>query len=362
MSFDAIGSVAGKATEQPVMDGGVIPEVSKPDVTPAPAPEAQKVGQTRSSTPAPAAQGQVSSPDKVQNPDGTPNPAYNPNFKFKVMDKEYEIDEFVRSAIKDQETEKKIKEIYEKAYGLDALKPRFQQLRETHKTVSSEVESYKKSIGDLRETYKRGDLDSFFQMLNVPQEKILQWVLDKANYEQLPPDQRQILDAKRAAENQAYALQKENMSLQEQREEIMLQARAQSLQVALEKPDVSEFAKSFEERAGKPGAFLEEIIAHGERAFYASNGKVDLTPEQAIKEVMDRWAPFVSPQPKQPSIIPANPGQVGAAPQTPKQAPAAPKATTIPNVSGRQTAAVSRAKPRSLDDLKKLYREKAGLA
>jgi predicted nucleic acid-binding Zn-ribbon protein len=346
--FEAHGAVEGKPTTQPTLDGGSIPEVNKPVSS---APEAPK--------PAPQ-MGQSTLASSAQAPEAEAPAPYTPNFKFKVMDKEHEIDEFVRAAIKDADTEKKIKEIYEKAYGLDVLKPRYQGLREKYQTSTQEVESFKKSIGELREHYQRGDLDSFFQTLNVPQEKILQWVLDKANYEQLPPDQRQILDAKRAAEQQAYSLGKEKQQLMQQHEEVLLQARAQSLQVALERPDVSEFAKSFEERAGKPGSFVEEIIAHGERTYYASQGKIDLTPEQAIKEVMDRWAPFVSQQPMQPPIIPANPGP-GAAPQAQRAAPAAPKATTIPNVSGRQTTAVSKAKPKSIDDLKKLYREKAGL-
>lgn len=349
MSFEAHGSVSGSPTEQPIMEGGVIPEVEKPAPTPAPEPPKQKVGEPRPAQPAAAAP--------------TPEvPAYAPNFKFKVMDKEHEIDEFVRAAIKDADSEKKIKEIYEKAYGLDVVKPRFAKSQEELKTTRGENENYKKSIDELRDHYKRDDMDSFFKALNVPEEKILRWVLNKANYEQLPPDQRQIMDAKRAAEQQAYTLQKENKSLQQQREEIELQARAQTLQIALEKPDISEFVKNFEAKAGKPGAFLQEIIDHGERTFYASKGKIDLTPEQAIKEVMERWSPFLGPAKlSEPPIIPANPGP-GSQPPVQRAVTEAPKASTIPNVSGRQTAAISKAKPKSIEDLKKLYNTMANRA
>lgn len=347
MSFEAHGSVEGSTSEQPVMEGGVIPEVSKPEAaSPAPETPALRIPKTPKVAP------EAPAPEV---------PAYTPNWKFKVMNQEHEIPEWARGAIKDPEIEKQAREIWEKAHGLDAIKPRFQDLKTKYQEATHEVANFKRSVGELKEHYQRGDMDSFFKTLNVPQEKILQWVLDKANYEQLPPEHRQVLDAKRAAEQQAYNLQKENKSLQQQREEVELHARAQTLQVALEKPDVSEFAKSFETRAGKPGSFIEEIISHGERVFYASKGKIDLTPEQAIKEVMDRWSPFVSPQPTQPPIIPANPGMNGAAPQ-PTRAPAAPKAPTIPNVTGRQTAAVSNAKPKSIADLKELYRKKAGLA
>ena len=41
--------------------------------------------------------------------------AYNPNYKFSVMDKEHEIDEWLRPVIKDAEMEKKVKDLYTKA-------------------------------------------------------------------------------------------------------------------------------------------------------------------------------------------------------------------------------------------------------
>lgn len=340
MSFDAHGSVQGAPTEQAVLEGGVIPEVSpSPTETPAPKPEApapQKVGEPR----------------KIAAVTPTEVPAFTPNYKFKVMDKEHEMDEFVRGAIKDADSEKKLKELYEKAYGLDVIKPRFQGLRETHQTVLKENQGYKQSIEQLSSQYQRGDLDGFFKTLGVPEEKILQWIVDKANYQQLEPHQRQMVDAKTQAENQAYQLQQENQSLTQRQQNLEIQARAQTLQIALERPETSSFVQRFEEKAGKQGSFIQEVIAHGERTYYASGGKTDLSPEQAIKDVMERWSPFLGPEsPKQAPFIPANPGQ---------QPQAAPKVATIPNISGRQSTAVSKTSPRSIEDLKALYKKKSG--
>lgn len=345
MSFDAHGSVQGAPASQPVMEGGSIPpsQSSAPEATPeSSAPSKTEV----SSKPQSAAVDPASTPEA---------PVYNPNFKFKVMDKEHEIAEQFRSIIKDADTEKLVRELHEKAYGLDVVKPRFNDLREKYKSVEQEARGYKEGIGELREHYTRGDFDSFFKKLNIPQEKVLQWVLDKAHYNELPPEQRQVLDAKRYAEQRAAALEKEHAATQSKYEDALVQAKARDLQIALDRDDVRQFAESFDARAGKPGSFLEEVIQRGELAWYTSKGKIELTPEQAIQEVLTRYQGLVQPKPKEAPMIPVN-GQDPNG-QAPAHAPAASKAPTIPNIGGRQASSVSKSKPKSIDDLKQLYKK-----
>lgn len=339
MSFDAHGSVQGNPETQPVME--TTPTPAPESASPAPeTPPAPRTTIPKTPSPAPEA---VSTEPAL--------PVYNPNYKFKVMDKEHEISESFRSIIKDSDSEKLVRELHEKAYGLDVVKPRFNELREKYRNVETEAKNYKDGIGELREHYTRGDFDSFFQKLNIPQEKVLQWVLDKAHYNELPPEQRQILDAKKSAEQQTHSLQKEKAQLQSQYEDAVVQAKAQNLQVALEKGDVRSFSEAFDARAGKPGSFLEEVIQRGELAWYSSRGKVELTPEQAINEVMSRYAGLVQQKSQQAPVIPVQ----GAQGVTPAAAPQQVKTPTIPNVGGRQSSSVSKSKPRSLDDLKALY-------
>src|SRR5688572_23823320 len=47
---------------------------------------------------------------------------YTPNFKFKVLDKEHEIEERFRKLIKDADSEKMIRELHEKSFGIEAIK------------------------------------------------------------------------------------------------------------------------------------------------------------------------------------------------------------------------------------------------
>ena len=53
------------------------------------------------------------------------------------------------SDTKDIETEKKARELYEKAYGLDIVKPRFNEVREKFKALNETHTSIMGSIQDL---------------------------------------------------------------------------------------------------------------------------------------------------------------------------------------------------------------------
>jgi hypothetical protein len=308
-----------------------------------PAPES-----VEPSSPAPE-----SAPSSMENPgvgaEGTPDappapPAYTPNFKFKVMDKEHEFDDFVRGAVKDQETEKKIRELYEKAYGLDVVKPRFTELRDKHKAVETQHNQLMSDIKTLREHYVRGDFDSFFQNLKIPQEKILQWVLDKANYNELPPEQKRIFDDRRSADHRAWEAEKRAEALEQQMHERIIEAKGSALQVALAKPDIKSFADAFDQQAKKPGAFMEAVYQAGDYAWRSRNE--DLSPEQAIQAVMAQYGVFLQ--------VPGN-----GAPQGAPQGSGAPQAgpgkepPVIPNVGGRSASPASPTLPKSIADLKK---------
>lgn len=278
----------------------------------------------------------------------TETPSWSPNYRFKVMEKEHEIAEWLRPVIKDAETEKLARELHEKAMGLDVVKPRFQEMRDQFKTTKAQLDQYTAGVNELRQLYARGDFESFFKKLQIPEEKVLQWVVEKARYNQLPPEQRQVLDQKRAAEERAYSLEREQALLKQQAEESSQKALQLSLHVALEKPDVKAFATEFNARAANPQAFWNAVVQQGELAWYQSQGKQVLPPEEAIKRVMDQYQGLVKP-----TEAPVIPVQGIPAPATPAAAPVK-KTPTLPNVAGRSATAVSKAKPKTIDDLKKL--------
>lgn len=253
----------------------------------------------------------------------------------------------MRGVIKDADSEKKIKELYEKAYGLDVVKPRFQQTRQELQEIRTQHQSLLKDVQEVREHYARGDFDSFFKTLQIPEEKVLQWMYDKITYNQLPPEQRQPLDARKAAEQRAWAAEQRAMELEQVASTSTVEAKRYALQVALERPDVKSFAQNFDTRAGKPGAFVDELYDIGEAEWARSQGRVDLTPEQAIQKVMSKYGAFLGGQAQQAPP----PGVQGTQAPNPT---AQTKVPVIPNVGGAATSPTQKPKARNLEDIKKL--------
>ncbi len=284
-----------------------------------------------------------------QTGDGVTPPAYSPNYKFKVGDQEQEIPEYLRGVIKDVDTEKKIKELHEKALGLELAKPRHLALQERYKAADEELGSLKDGLQELGEMYRGGDLDGFFARLKIPHEKILNWVAEKIRYQELPEDQRQIMDRERAARDHAKSLEKRVSHQEQLYQEQISHAKGYALGVSLERAEIKSFAASFDAKAGKPGAFRDAVIDVGDNAF--RNG-TDLTPEQAIEATMSWYGKFLPPQA-------ANNTQAGT-PGAGTQAPATRQTPpVIPNVSGRTTSPTGTSKPKSIDDLKKLSAQMA---
>lgn len=264
-------------------------------------------------------------------------PAYNPNYKFSVMDKEHEVDEWARPLIKDPEMEKKVKELYTKAYGLDYTK---QRATEMEGELGKYKESYTGLYKDVEEAVSlknAGDLDGFFQKVGLSNDKIYDWILAKINRQNLPPEQKQVyeqLEAKNRAERE---WEKQFTQLNTQYQTMAEKNREMEVDFALAKPDVQETVNRYDSLNGK-GAFKRFVAEYG--FLHHSQTGQDPTVEMAVSAVMKRIGGLIaSPQA---ANIPTASGE--------KPLP------VIPNVSGRNISPTRRS-PRSLSDLKKLADE-----
>ena len=128
----------------------------------------------------------------------------------------------------------------------------------------------------------------------------------------------------------------------EQAQEQMRQARQYALNSELDRPEVKSMVESFDQRAGKPGSFYREVINRGQLAWFQSQGKVDLTPSQAVEQVIQLYG-----------LKQTQPQAAGASVAAPASAPQQ-KANTIPNVGSGKSAAPLKQKPKSIEDLKKM--------
>lgn len=273
-------------------------------------------------------------------------PAYTPNYKLKVYDEEKELDDpFLKALIKDADSEKKVKEIAQKYLGFDTVKTR----HEKTKTDFQNYQQQSKPILDVYNAYyqlqQKGDLEGIFELLGLDHQKIFQFAVQKAQQMQLPPEQQQEISRQRqlARERDQYANQ--NQTLQEQQHQQLTEFRNQELSWVLLRPEVTSVAQAFDAKNGKDS--FRELVRNQALAHYASTqGKEDLTAEQAVQKVMQMIGGFVQPTnqngqpaPQQAQLIQQN----GAPP-------------IIPNVAGRGTSPVKK-QVRSLDDLKKKREE-----
>lgn len=280
-------------------------------------------------------------------PDPTPKPQFTPNYKFKAMGKDHEIPEVLRSVMKDKDTEKYVHDLMEKAYGLGPIKERFEKTREQLQEVRQSHEYVMGNIQEAQQAYRKGDLDTVFEIFKVAPEKVLQWAVDKVQLSQMPPEQRQALEARRDAEKRANTLEKQTQQFTSQLQTEQSQYISQMLDLVLERPDISAVAQAYEARRGQPGAFKALVVQMGQSEA-ALTGKT-LSPLEAAQKAIEILGQPAAPAPQPAATAPAAPAQATPA--------AAPK-KVIPNLANagaRGNSAPTKSKMRSLDDLKKAY-------
>ena len=264
-------------------------------------------------------------------------PAFTPNFKFKVRNEEREIDEWARAAMKDADSEKKVREIFEKAYGVDYMKPKFDGLE---KDLGQYKDAYTNLHADTTEamTYKNnGDLDSFFDKVSLSKEKVYEWVLNKVERQNLPPEQQKVYNELDAKKRDEYHQSRKIDDIEKRYQHIATQAREAEVNSVLARNDISQIVQSYDAKNGE-GSFKAFVAEYGVMHFNV-HGE-DPSAETAIQAVLKRVGDAYRGQPASNSA-PAN-GE--------KQLP------IIPNVSGKNVSPTRKA-PKSIDDLRKMGQE-----
>ena len=319
---------------------------SQPTSTPAPesAPQSTQSSQQSSIAEAISKKAAANQSAAQVTPPVTPAaPAWAPNFKVKSYDKEYEIDEMFRPLIKDQETEKKVRSVFEKAYGLDEMKPKYQKAREELEGIRPTLKEYdtlKNSLSNLSEMYNKGDLENFFKTIGVPDQVLFSYVQKRLEYNDLTPEKRAEYDRMVASRNENYSLQSRYQGMEQQFQAMQTQIRGQEMRMELSQPGVHEVAQQYDSAVG-PGAFAQEVMNQG-LFVWKTQGK-DISAKEAIDLVMQRVKPLLG------NVVSQQTTQQQAAPVVPKPA-------VIPNISGTSTSPVKQ-KVRSLEDLKKLQKQ-----
>lgn len=290
-------------------------------------------------------------------------PVYKLNPKFIALEKEYELPKWAQDAIKDPESEKEVKAIFEKAMGLDHVKMRNSELYNKHVELNKSYSELTNGVEELRGIYSEAvqsgnllKLDDFFKKLQIPPQVVLNYALQRVQYEELPPEQKQLLDNEILAQRRAKDLEQQNLSLQNSALTAETQARAMQLNSVLAKPEIAQVVQAFDSQPGrKPGDFWTRVKEHGEYTWYKSQGKVDLSPAEAVQQVIALYGVngLTQNQSQQAQVITDQ--KMTQEKKTPAVALHR-DVPTIPTVTGKGTSPMA-TKPRSIEDLKKIAKD-----
>lgn len=277
---------------------------------------------------------------------------YKANLKFKAAGKDHEVPKLLAQVMKDPESEKFVHALLSKAYGLEMVQTKLQQTREDRQQLHQAYNQVMAPIQEAREAYGRNDLDTVFDKLRIAPQKVLQWAYDRVKLQQMPPEQRQLHEARVSAERRANDLERQQRFGQEAQMEAQSEQIARELELVLERQDYSTLAQEYDQRKGKQGAFRDLVAQCGESEYFRS-GKV-IPPLEAAKMAADllgmkAGAPAQKAEAAPAATVPAQQPPAQVEPQKAK--------ITLPNAGGSKAAAPGKSKITSIDGLKKKYDE-----
>lgn len=276
--------------------------------------------------------------------------AFKANLKFKAAGKEHDVPEILRGIMTDAEKEKYVHSLLSKAHGIEMVQEKLKSTREARDQIHQAYTQVMEPIQLGQQAYKRGDMDTVFSVLRIDPNKVLQWAYEKVQLSQMPPEQRQLVEAKAKAERENWELQRQQATFSQQSLEVQADQIEQMIGMVLERPDFSSIAQEFDARKGKQGAFHEVVALMGDQEFQRT-GKL-ISPLEAAKMAVDFLGLKLG--------APAAQQAAQAAPQPAAQPAPAPQAQpkiTLPNAGGAKASAPAKSKPKSIDDLRKIYQQ-----
>lgn len=322
-----------------------------------PTEETQQVVETQEPSESPEnAPQEVSGAEDDKTPAPQEEAPYEPNLEFTAWGKKHQMDEFIKDAIKDPDTEQKAREMYEKYYSFDRIK----EDRDTYKT---EIEQIKPEYEQLNGLYnyviqeqQKGNFNAVFEVLGIPKEAIYKAAMEKLQFDEQPEEVKKAFNDKQQMQQQAYQYQQQTQQLQQQVQEIQVSTRERELEHEMSTPETQSFIEAFESRNGE-GSFRQEVINRGIMHWSAS--RKDVAPKDIISELKTIYG--FEPQAANQQVNQGTQSQT-----TQQQNINSPQATqnrqeppVIPHASANSTSPVQK-KILSVEDLEKEYNQLYG--
>jgi len=276
---------------------------------------------------------------------------WKPSLKFKVKDKELEFDPLFKDVIKSKDQEAKMRELYEKAHGLDEVKTRRDALTQELATEKQKLTQVDQSLKNLGTLVQRKDYGTFFDILKIPKADIIQYAIQELKYQELPADQKAAIDQQRQMQQQFFDLQAQNQAMQQQLQGAGVQQTNFEIDQAINAPEVAAIAQAFDARAGKPGAFREELLKRGQ--YYENVHRISPPASQLAAELINLMGATAQVTQGQAAPSQGTQGQQAQVVQNQQQKP------VIPSFQGGSTnKSATKKVPMSTDDLRKMRQER----
>lgn len=189
---------------------------------------------------------------------------WSPDYKFKVMDEEKEVDEWIRPAITNAEVQAKVKELYEKAYGLDHVKAKREQLEKEYNEYKGFANPVLDNLKQVGSFLKNKDFSSFFNTFKLTDKDILEYAVKRLEYLEADPAKRQLIESEEQERTRLAQTSLENEQLREWKTQQEQGVFLNEFQTTLSKPEITTVSQQFNARAGSQDAFRNAVIMHGQ--------------------------------------------------------------------------------------------------
>lgn len=275
-------------------------------------------------------------------------PSWKPNYEFSVKGKKQEFDEWIRSSVKDAETEKKARELMEKFYGFDDVRAGRDKYRTERDSYKADAEKLYGLMNGVSELVAKKDFETFFERWGISSDDIVKYAVQYADRQQKwTPEQKQAYEESRRLKAELAQTQDAKTKLETTFSQQQTAQRESELEAVVSHPEVAEFSRIVAERLGDEHGLRNEVIRLGQ--WYWQQYQRDMTPVELVRDLAKRYGYTSGTSQSQQSTLQTQSagGSEVAAPRVvaPSTKP------VIPNISGRGGSPVAK-KPKSFADLK----------
>lgn len=278
--------------------------------------------------------------------------------KFKVMDSEVEVPEWIAKQVTSEEQAKYVKDLMEKAHGLEPIKAKrdfFKAELQTTQASMQELSGQLKSQNDMFDFYDKliqsNDMASFQKYTGISDNMVLERAAEILRYQELTPHEKSQYDRNIESKQRLHDLEFQQATTLRQQESQAVNQRYTELNNFLGQESYIGAVKSFDARLGE-GAFMKEVIDRA--ALHEQKTNKSLSIEEAVSHTLKILG---IPQGQSGNTTQQN-SEPAKATQT---QPASPQTTVvrkedkpvIPNLQGGNKS-VAKPAVKSLSELKKL--------